>query len=73
MSNLGRIQISLRYKSQKNQLVVGIIRCAGLAAMDSNGYSDPFVKVYVAMNRIIYFSIYQIRWIAIFARFDWLP
>lgn len=45
MSNLGRIQISLRYKSQKNQLIVGIIRCAGLAAMDSNGYSDPFVKV----------------------------
>lgn len=47
VSNLGRIQISLRYKSQKNQLVVGIIRCAGLAAMDSNGYSDPFVKVYL--------------------------
>ncbi|XP_074635680.1 rabphilin-3A-like [Acropora palmata] len=47
VSKLGRIQISLRYKSQENQLVVGIIRCAGLAAMDSNGYSDPFVKVYL--------------------------
>ena len=43
-SNLGRIQLSLEYKSQKNQLVVGVIRCAGLAAMDTNGYSDPYVK-----------------------------
>lgn len=45
--NLGRIQLSLKYKSQKNQLVVGIIRCAGLAAMDANGYSDPYVKCYL--------------------------
>lgn len=46
-SNLGRIQLSLEYKSQKNQLVVGVIRCAGLAAMDTNGYSDPYVKCYL--------------------------
>lgn len=45
--SLGRIQLSLKYKSQKNQLVVGIIRCAGLAAMDANGYSDPYVKIYL--------------------------
>lgn len=45
--NLGRLQLSLKYKSQKNQLVVRIIRCAGLAAMDSNGYSDPYVKCYL--------------------------
>lgn len=45
--NLGRIQVSLKYKSQKSQFVVGIIRCAGLAAMDSNGYSDPYVKIYL--------------------------
>ena len=42
--DLGRIQLSLTYSSQKNQLVVGVIRCAGLAAMDANGYSDPYVK-----------------------------
>lgn len=41
----GRILISLMYNSQKNCLVVGVIRCAHLAAMDTNGYSDPFVKV----------------------------
>uniref|UniRef100_A0A8C6TCQ2 C2 domain-containing protein n=1 Tax=Neogobius melanostomus TaxID=47308 RepID=A0A8C6TCQ2_9GOBI len=43
----GRILVSLMYNSQKNCLVVGVIRCAHLAAMDTNGYSDPFVKVYV--------------------------
>lgn len=45
--DLGRIQLSLTYKSQENQLVVGVIRCAGLAAMDANGYSDPYVKCYL--------------------------
>lgn len=41
----GRILVSLMYDSKKGCLAVGVIRCAHLAAMDSNGYSDPFVKV----------------------------
>ncbi|XP_022536492.1 rabphilin-3A isoform X1 [Astyanax mexicanus] len=41
----GRILVSLTYNSQSGRLIVGIIRCAHLAAMDSNGYSDPFVKI----------------------------
>ncbi|XP_062855600.1 double C2-like domains, delta [Trichomycterus rosablanca] len=41
----GRILVSLCYMVEKSSLVVGIIRCAHLAAMDSNGYSDPFVKI----------------------------
>uniref|UniRef100_A0A096LTR5 Rabphilin-3A-like n=1 Tax=Poecilia formosa TaxID=48698 RepID=A0A096LTR5_POEFO len=41
----GRILISLTYNSQQSRLVVGVVRCAHLAAMDSNGYSDPFVKI----------------------------
>lgn len=40
----GRILISLKYSSQKQALLVGIVRCAHLAAMDANGYSDPYVK-----------------------------
>ncbi|KAK1331458.1 hypothetical protein QTO34_009414 [Cnephaeus nilssonii] len=40
----GRILISLKYSSQKQGLLVGIVRCAHLAAMDANGYSDPYVK-----------------------------
>ncbi|XP_053563355.1 double C2-like domain-containing protein beta [Bombina bombina] len=43
----GRILISLKYSSQKSGLLVGIIRCAHLAAMDANGYSDPYVKTYL--------------------------
>ncbi|KAF3849230.1 hypothetical protein F7725_015727 [Dissostichus mawsoni] len=41
----GRILVSLMYNSQLGRLMVGVVRCAHLAAMDSNGYSDPFVKV----------------------------
>ncbi|XP_056449632.1 double C2-like domain-containing protein beta [Gadus chalcogrammus] len=39
--------ISLKYNSQKSCLVVGIVRCAHLAAMDANGFSDPYVKTYL--------------------------
>uniref|UniRef100_H3CIF7 Rabphilin 3A homolog (mouse), a n=1 Tax=Tetraodon nigroviridis TaxID=99883 RepID=H3CIF7_TETNG len=41
----GRILISLMYSSQSNSLIVGIVRCVHLAAMDANGYSDPYVKI----------------------------
>uniref|UniRef100_A0A2K5XAM0 Double C2 domain beta n=1 Tax=Mandrillus leucophaeus TaxID=9568 RepID=A0A2K5XAM0_MANLE len=40
----GRILISLKYSSQKQGLLVGIVRCAHLAAMDANGYSDPYLE-----------------------------
>lgn len=43
----GRIHVSLCYISKDHKLVVGIIRCANLIAMDSNGYSDPYVKCYL--------------------------
>lgn len=43
----GRIMISLKYSSQKSGLLVGIVRCAHLAAMDANGFSDPYVKTYL--------------------------
>ncbi|KAG7274418.1 hypothetical protein CRUP_027048 [Coryphaenoides rupestris] len=43
----GRIMISLKYNSQKSCLLVGIVRCAHLAAMDANGFSDPYVKTYL--------------------------
>ena len=42
----GRIELALHYLSKQHKLVVGIIRCAGLKAMDPNGYSDPYVKWY---------------------------
>ena len=44
-SDRGKLLLSLRYSTHKQGLVVGIVRCAALAAMDSNGYSDPYVKL----------------------------
>ncbi|XP_059486498.1 rabphilin-3A isoform X2 [Neocloeon triangulifer] len=41
----GRILIALNYVTKRKAITVGIIRCAGLLAMDSNGTSDPFVKI----------------------------
>ncbi|KAM9359988.1 rabphilin-3A-like [Symphorus nematophorus] len=41
----GRILMSLMYSSQTNRLIVGVVRCVHLAAMDANGYSDPYVKI----------------------------
>jgi len=44
-SDRGRILVSLLFNTNIDQLTVGIKRCAGLAAMDSNGLSDPYVKM----------------------------
>jgi len=41
----GRILVSLLYDTSIDRLTIGIRRCAGLAAMDSNGFSDPYVKM----------------------------
>ncbi|XP_063285134.1 double C2-like domain-containing protein alpha [Pelobates fuscus] len=43
----GRILLSLTYSAERGGLVVGIVRCAHLAAMDVNGFSDPYVKTYL--------------------------
>ncbi|CAB3998664.1 double C2-like domain-containing beta isoform X1 [Paramuricea clavata] len=44
---LGRIYMSLCFVSKESKLVVGILRCCSLVAMDLNGYSDPYVKCYL--------------------------
>ena len=41
----GRVLLSLCYSSQRGGLLVGVLRCAHLAPMDANGYSDPFVRL----------------------------
>ncbi|XP_037064396.1 double C2-like domain-containing protein gamma isoform X3 [Peromyscus leucopus] len=43
----GRILLSLCYSSQRGGLLVGVLRCAHLAPMDANGYSDPFVRLFL--------------------------
>ncbi|XP_063083699.1 double C2-like domain-containing protein gamma isoform X3 [Cavia porcellus] len=46
----GRILLSLCYSSQRGGLLVGVLRCAHLAPMDANGYSDPFVRLFLHPN-----------------------
>lgn len=46
----GRILLSLCYSSQRGGLLVGVLRCAHLAPMDANGYSDPFVRLFLYPN-----------------------
>uniref|UniRef100_A0A8C9S735 Double C2-like domain-containing protein n=1 Tax=Scleropages formosus TaxID=113540 RepID=A0A8C9S735_SCLFO len=43
----GRILLSLQFEKVRSGLCVGVRRCAHLAAMDVNGFSDPYVKTYL--------------------------
>ncbi|XP_031417026.1 double C2-like domain-containing protein alpha [Clupea harengus] len=52
----GRLLLSLQFlpppeggavEGQRGRLCVGVQRCAHLAAMDVNGFSDPYVKTYL--------------------------
>uniref|UniRef100_A0AAQ5Z4D1 C2 domain-containing protein n=1 Tax=Amphiprion ocellaris TaxID=80972 RepID=A0AAQ5Z4D1_AMPOC len=45
----GRLLLSLQFLEGRRSggLCVGVKRCAHLAAMDVNGFSDPYVKIYL--------------------------
>ncbi|XP_007893548.1 synaptotagmin-1a isoform X3 [Callorhinchus milii] len=51
VEKLGKIQFSLDYDFQNNQLVVGIIQAAELPALDIGGTSDPYVKVFLLPDK----------------------
>lgn len=46
----GQIQISLNYCTRRRALLVTIHRATNLLPMDSNGFSDPFVKLALVEN-----------------------
>lgn len=48
---VGDIQLQIGHDSEREQLVVRIIQAKNLPAKDANGYSDPFVKVYLLPGR----------------------
>ncbi|XP_076231530.1 rabphilin-3A [Calliopsis andreniformis] len=49
-SGRGEIQVSLCYCTKRRALVVTIQRATNLLSMDSNGFSDPFVKLCLIEN-----------------------
>ena len=48
---VGDIELQIGHDSDREQLVLRIIRAKHLLAKDTNGYSDPFVKVYLLPGR----------------------
>ncbi|XP_062368543.1 synaptotagmin-3 [Cinclus cinclus] len=50
-SPCGRLSVSLRYCYGSQQLQVRVLRARDLPAKDSNGFSDPYVKIYLLPDR----------------------
>jgi len=49
--NLGKLEYSLDYDFQKQELKVEVIQAQELPAMDMSGTSDPYVKVYILPDK----------------------
>ncbi|XP_045554609.1 protein piccolo [Salmo salar] len=47
----GEIQLQINYDKQLGNLIVHVLQARNLAPRDINGYSDPFVKVYLLPGR----------------------
>lgn len=50
-ASCGRLSFALRYAYSTEQLVVRILRALDLPAKDANGFSDPYVKMYLLPDR----------------------
>ncbi|XP_048466146.1 protein piccolo-like [Rhincodon typus] len=47
----GEIQLQMNYDKHIGNLIVHVLQARNLAPRDNNGYSDPFVKVYLLPGR----------------------
>ncbi|MEQ2215269.1 hypothetical protein XENOCAPTIV_029919, partial [Xenoophorus captivus] len=47
----GEIQLQINYDRNLGNLIVHVLQARNLAARDNDGYSDPFVKVYLLPGR----------------------
>ncbi|XP_070847668.1 protein piccolo [Chaetodon trifascialis] len=47
----GEIQLQIHYDKQLGNLIVHVLQARNLVPRDNNGYSDPFVKVYLLPGR----------------------
>ena len=50
-ANLGDLQLQLTHKENEQTLIIKILKARNLIAKDANGFSDPFVKVYLLPGR----------------------
>ena len=46
-NSMGKLNYKVEYDFNSKTLNVTVIQCSGLPAMDYNGFSDPFVKIYL--------------------------
>merc|ERR1739838_326888 len=49
--NLGKLQFSLDYDFQKNELTVGVIQAADLPGLEMSGTSDPYCKLFLMPDK----------------------
>jgi protein piccolo len=45
------LQLQINYDKQLGNLIVHVLQARNLSPRDNNGYSDPFVKVYLLPGR----------------------
>ncbi len=48
---VGDIELQIGHDGEREQLVIRIIRAKNVLPKDTNGYSDPFVKIYLLPGR----------------------
>ncbi len=50
-SHLGKLEFSIDYDFQKQDLTIGVLQATDLPAMDMGGTSDPYVKCYIMPDK----------------------
>ena len=51
VQNLGKLEFTMDYDFQKQELTIGVLQAQELPAMDMGGTSDPYVKVYIMPDK----------------------
>ncbi|TRY94376.1 hypothetical protein DNTS_018400, partial [Danionella cerebrum] len=66
----GEIQLQINYDKQLGNLIVHVLQARNLSPRDNNGYSDPFVKVYLLPGRGQVMVVQNARYVVSSYRLD---